>query len=80
MKEKLQNLPFVIKVILAFLITILFFVSVFLFMVVLEYFGLLLIFNIICGIIIITIFPLLFITLFLRIKTISYWLVPLSIV
>lgn len=56
MKEKLQNLPFVIKVILAFLITILFFVSVFLFMVVLEYFGLLLIFNIICGIIIITIF------------------------
>ena len=72
MKEKLQNLPFVIKVILAFLITILFFVSVFLFMVVLEYFGLLLIFNIICGIIIITIFPLLFITLFLRIKTISY--------
>ena len=56
MKEKLQNLPFVIKVILAFLITILFFVSVFLFMVVLEYFGLLLIYNIICGIIIITIF------------------------
>ena len=56
MKEKLKNLPFVIKVILAFLITILFFVSVFLFMVVLEYFGLLLIFNIICGIIIITIF------------------------
>ena len=56
MKEKLQNLPFVIKVILAFLITILFFVSVFLFMVVLECFGLLLIYNIICGIIIITIF------------------------
>lgn len=56
MKEKLKNLPFVIKVVLSFLITILFFVSVFLFMVVLECFGLLLIYNIICGIIIITIF------------------------
>ena len=56
MKEKLKNLPFVIKVVLSFLITILFFVSVFLFMVVLECFGLLLIYNTICGIIIITIF------------------------
>ena len=53
-KEKLQNLPFKVKVILSFLITILFFVSIFLFLFVLYLFDLWTIFCIIVGIIIIT--------------------------
>ena len=57
MKEKLQNLPFVVKVILSFLITILSFILIFLFLVTLSSFKLLeVIFSIICVILIITVF------------------------
>lgn len=59
MKEKLKNLPFVIKVVLSFLIAILLFVSILLWFSLLLYFGLgliLTIINIIGGIIVITIF------------------------
>ena len=53
MKEKLQNLPFVVKVILSFLITILSFISIFL---AIMYFDLLIIFSVISVIITITLF------------------------
>ena len=57
MKKKLQNLPFVVKVILSFLITILSFILIFLFLVTLSSFKLLeVIFSIICVILIITVF------------------------
>ena len=56
MKEKLQNLPFVIKVILSFLITILLVVSFFCYYLLIDYFDLLFILGIISGIIVIPIF------------------------
>ena len=56
MKEKLKNLPFVIKVVLSFLIAILLAVSFFCYYLLIDYFGLLFILGIISGIIVITIF------------------------
>lgn len=52
-KKKLQNLPFVVKVILSFLITVLFFVAVFLFLFIVYYFGLWVVFGVISGTLII---------------------------